>query len=57
MLKENEQKANKKGSWFSTHPPLSDRIIKCEESLNNYQDADSLAILNDRFMTFKKKII
>lgn len=57
MLKENEQKAEKKGSWFSTHPPLSDRIAKCEERLKNYPDAESLAVLQDRFMIYQKKMI
>ena len=49
MLQENEKKAEKKGSWFSTHPPLPDRIKKCREKLKEYPDASTLAELDDRF--------
>jgi len=40
---------NKKGSWFSTHPPLSSRIAKNQAQMKKYKDAASLAVLADRF--------
>jgi predicted Zn-dependent protease len=40
---------DKKGSWFSTHPPLSARIAKNQAQLRKYPDAAKLATLADRF--------
>ena len=40
---------DKKGSWFSTHPPLSSRIAKNEAQLKKYRDAAKLATLPERF--------
>lgn len=48
-LREIESKSKKKGSWFSTHPPLTDRIQKCRNSLNRYPDADELSQGKNRF--------
>lgn len=56
MLKENEEKAEKKGSWFSTHPPLPERIKKCKDKLKNYPDAATLAVLDNRFKTYQKRL-
>jgi predicted Zn-dependent protease len=39
----------KKGSWFSTHPPLSERIARLRAQLQNYPDYASLASVRDRF--------
>lgn len=39
----------KKGSWFSTHPPLASRIAKNQEQMKKYQDAAKLAVLADRY--------
>ena len=55
-LKRIEASSTKKGSWFSTHPPLSERIGKCQTQLKNYPDRASLAELPDRFKDIKKKI-
>jgi len=41
----------KKGSWFSTHPPLEDRIANLEDQLSKYPDAASLATQKNRFAT------
>jgi len=48
-LKRIEARSQKKGSWFSTHPPLDVRIQKCEMEMRRYPDAKSLARLADRY--------
>lgn len=40
---------NKKGSWFSTHPPLAERIARLRAQLQQYPDYSSLASVRDRF--------
>ena len=40
---------DKKGSWFSTHPPLSERIRQLQEQLQKYPDYSSLATVRERF--------
>ncbi|OGR39573.1 MAG: peptidase M48 [Desulfovibrionales bacterium GWA2_65_9] len=40
---------DKKGSWFSTHPPLASRIAKNQAQMRKYPDAAKLAVLADRF--------
>jgi predicted Zn-dependent protease len=54
MLKKNEEKAEKKGSWFSTHPPLSERISKCQNHLKKYPDANELAEVKNRFAEYRR---
>jgi len=44
-----EATSTKKGSWFSTHPPLPSRIAKNQASMQKYPDAAKLAVLADRF--------
>lgn len=56
MLKEKEETAKKKGSWFSTHPPLSERISKCIKSMEKYPDAKELAEVKKRFVKFRRKL-
>lgn len=40
---------DKKGSWFSTHPPLSERIRQLQDQLQKYPDYSSLATVRERF--------
>jgi len=55
-LRRIETGSKKKGSWFSTHPPLSERIERCREQLPLYPDRANLAQLPKRFKTEKKRI-
>ena len=40
---------DKKGSWFSTHPPLAERIARLQAQLQKYPGYSSLASVSDRF--------
>lgn len=40
---------DKKGSWFSTHPPLSERIGRLKALLSKYPDYATLASVSARF--------
>lgn len=53
-LKKMEASSTKKGSWYSTHPPLEERIAKLETQLKSYPDAASLATVKSRFAKFVK---
>jgi predicted Zn-dependent protease len=53
-LKKQEATATKKGSWFSTHPPLSSRIAKNQAQMRQYPDAAGLAVLADRYRSQAK---
>ena len=48
-LKKLENSSEKKGSWYSTHPPLDERIARLKEQLTKYPDYRSLALVHDRF--------
>lgn len=48
-LKKIEAQSKKQGSWFSTHPPLSERIRRCEAEKGQYPDAGSLVRLPERY--------
>lgn len=48
-LQKIEASSVKKGSWFSTHPPLDERIAKLELELKKYPNAATLAKVPDRF--------
>lgn len=56
MLRTKEQNASKKGSWFSTHPPLPERIKRCRAKKEAYPDAASLASVQGRFLNYRKML-
>jgi beta-barrel assembly-enhancing protease len=51
MLEKNQSTATLKGSWFSTHPPLPNRLEKCRQSMEKYPDALNMATVKDRFVS------
>lgn len=48
-LQKLEASSVKKGSWFSTHPPLKERISRLKREQARYPDAATLAELPERF--------
>ena len=48
-LQKLEAGEEKKGSWFSTHPPLDERISRVSAAMGKYQDHASLPTLQQRF--------
>ncbi|MCF8129859.1 MAG: M48 family metalloprotease [Deltaproteobacteria bacterium] len=55
-LKRIQSQSTQKGSWFSTHPPLGQRIQNCQDQLRRYPDAKTLAHLPDRFKQYQKRV-
>lgn len=55
-LKRMEARSRKAGSWFSTHPPLSQRIQRCENQLGRYRDWKGMAKLPVRYSWYRKRI-
>jgi predicted Zn-dependent protease len=55
-LEKIQSQSSQKGSWFSTHPPLGQRIQNCQSQLPKYPDAKKLAHVTDRFNRYKKRI-
>ena len=45
---------DKKGSWFSTHPPLSERIARLQAQLHKYPDYATQASVAERFTKLAK---
>jgi predicted Zn-dependent protease len=40
---------DKNGSWFSTHPPLSERIARLKSQLRKYPDYATMTSVHGRF--------
>lgn len=56
MLKRREKTAQRNGSWFSTHPPLLERIQRCEQRKNAFVDTAGLAEVRERFESYRKQL-
>ena len=56
MLRQREAGAQKAGSWFSTHPPLGQRIQTCKNQIRNYPDTRDLATTSGRFGQYKGRL-
>lgn len=48
-LQKVEKASVKKGSWFSTHPPLNERIARLKELLGKYPSYATMAKVPQRF--------
>ena len=55
-LRRLEARSTKRGSWFSTHPPLGQRLRKCRVRLGRYPDWKTMASLKDRFIRYQRRI-
>jgi predicted Zn-dependent protease len=56
MLQKKEAGATSKGSWFSTHPPLSSRLEKCYQLQKEYPDAAQMATVKNRFRAYRNML-
>ncbi len=56
MLAHKQTNATQKGSWFSTHPPLPNRLEKCNQWKTRYPDARQMARVSKRFMSFRNRL-
>jgi predicted Zn-dependent protease len=48
---------DKKGSWFSTHPPLGERLRRLRALESEYPDAAGLSRLPERFLGERSKLL
>jgi predicted Zn-dependent protease len=56
MLKKREEGSEKRGTWFSTHPSLHQRISRCSKEMIRYPDGDSMAKVSNRFLQYLKRL-
>lgn len=58
LLKKEEpgQSRNLKGSWYTTHPPLSQRIAKCRKQMEMYPDWKELRTTTGRLPWYQARM-
>ncbi|UCF91942.1 MAG: M48 family metalloprotease [Desulfobacterales bacterium] len=56
MLERVKSQSHQAGSWYTTHPPLSERLARCQAHVRNYPDADGLATVTNRFADYKRRL-
>ena len=56
MLRRKEAGAQKTGSWFSTHPPLPQRLERLRAQVSSYADSQTLATVADRFTPYRARL-
>ncbi len=54
ILQAKQNSATTKGSWYSTHPPVAERISRCRQEMSKYPDAASLVRDQSRFQGYRK---
>jgi predicted Zn-dependent protease len=55
-LQRNQAAAPADGGWFSTHPPLPERLARLRAQLARYPDARGLATVPDRFARYLARL-
>ncbi len=55
-LRLKQSTAKKKGSWFSTHPPLDDRLARCRKQTARYPDVKEMARVEKRFLKIRNRL-
>lgn len=55
-LQQKEASAQRAGSWFSTHPSTGSRIQRCRSEMWKLADASGLAVVKQRFLSYKQRI-
>jgi predicted Zn-dependent protease len=55
-LQQREATATKEGSWFSTHPPLRERIERGRSAMSKYPDARNLTKEEKRFAFYHSQL-
>jgi len=53
LLKTKEPSLRGKSSWYSTHPPLLERINKCRARLKSYSNTRDRSATGKRFRRFQ----
>ncbi len=48
--------AKQNGSWFSTHPPITDRLKRCYKQMALYRDTKEMARVKMRFVQFRNRL-
>ena len=55
-MKQHAGEKEKPGSWFSTHPRVSERLKRCDQQMKHYPDAGDMAHVVERFQKMKQSV-